>query len=234
MHEDPPAPKEEQLPGHTEVILSEFKRRAEDVRHLDTTDPEIVSMTLHQGLERLSASPILEKYEAGMIPTLASLARAADEARAVLLEDADDEEAAKLARLLEGSVHSIKDWTRKYVASILRFHKTKSSYFRVQTKADEIHLMEEADKDRRRIHNALLSSLSAFNQQLEDAHGIDTFAPAIEWVPGIDQPTGTADTMPLVFSKAAIADRDLIKNWAIAADLGEEIKKILKGLSPQN
>lgn len=233
MHEDPPAPKEEQLPGHTEVILSEFKRRVEDVKHLDSTDPDMVSMTLHKGLERLEANDMLQKYEAGVVPTIESITKAAQEASAALLEDPDDAEAAKLAKLLEGSVSSIRSWSRRYVASLLKFHAAKSQFLRM-SEMEQRDTLVDADKDRRRIHDALLNSLSVFNQQLFDAQGITTFASATEWVPGKDFPSGTADSAPMVFSKAAIADRNLIRDWAIAADLGEEIKKVLRNLSPKD
>lgn len=187
-------------------------------------------MTLHKGLERLEANNMLQKYEAGIVPTIESLTKAAQEATAVLLEDPDDIEASRLAKLLEGSVLSIRSWSRRYVASVVKFHNAKSQFLRMN-EIEQRDALVDADKERRRIHDALLNSLSAFNQQLDDAQGITTFAPAMEWVPGKDFPTGTADSAPLVFSKAAIADRNLIRDWAIAADLGEEIKKILKSLS---
>ena len=163
-------------------------------------------------------------YDEGRVPTFQSLELATDIARAAL-EKAGDPEADRIAKLLSERVRLVKQWSRRYVGSILRYRRSELARMRMNENEQRQEFFE-ADKDRRRIHDALLQTIGSMNELLKAGEEYAAYGRPAEWVPGIPLPEGTAWEQAAIFSEKAIADRDLIRDWAIVADRVEEIKKL--------
>lgn len=213
----------------TEDVLARLDNLAERYREHHPGTPEEraqARVILHTTLDKFENHEMKESYDEGRLPTFRSLERAASLISSALI-DSGEAEATTLAKLLEGSTLHIKSWSRKYVASILRFRR--ASMARARMSDEEVRdSYIQADRDRRRIHDALLESLSAVTRLIEQAK--DYIEPIVvkKWRPGDRLPKGTADSEPVVFSSEAVANRDLIRDWAIVADRIEEINKITK------
>lgn len=89
-------------------------------------------------------------------------------------------------------------------------------------------MLVTADSERRRVHEALLSSLSTMNNMLNKAQDLVSVPAATTWRPGMVLPQGTAQEHPLVFAPEAIQDRHLIRDWAIVADGVEQLRIVVR------
>lgn len=225
----------EKLRKPPEQVLSDFRSICEVEGKAPHTKEELITIShrLHENLDELNSAEMIHQYEDGVVPTLDSLTRAAEAAITALNADTDDAEAARLAKLIEGQVRGIRRWCRNYVGTIIRFHRAKSAFFRKE--GDEVQdALVSSDHERRRVHNSLLAALTTFNGLLEQAQDIDHFQKPSAWQPGISLPQGTAHTSAVIFSPEAIADRDLIKDWAIAADCVEQIRTVVGTLDGES
>lgn len=222
------APKGEKPRRPAEEVLSIFRALCETESHVPHTKEERISIShrLHENLDELNSAEMIHKYEDGTVPTYDSLSRAAETAIAALLADQDDPEAARLAKLIEGQVQSIRTWCRRYVGTVIRFHRAKSTFFKMD--GDEVRdALATSDAERRRVHDSLLSSLATFNELLSEAQAIEHFPKPLAWRPGFDLPAGVAHTHAAILAPEAIADRNLIKDWAIAADCIDQLKAVV-------
>ena len=219
----------ESQPSPPEVILADFRKHCQlEAGHVYTSpEREVIAHTLHQKLEKLEKVEILHQYEQGVIPTIESLKRAADAAITILTEEADDTEALQHAKLIEGQTNNIRRWCRRYVESLILFHIRKSAFMRMN-KTDQRDALEQADRDRRRIHDSLLASLTTFNILLTQTSDLVQFQMPIEWKPGVELPEGTAHEHAVIFSPEAIQNRDLIREWSVIADSVEQLHMVVK------
>ncbi len=224
MTERPPQNPESPKHEPTEMVLSDFKRICQSevgIIHTPEEKDQVIGV-MHQTLERLDNKEMIHKYREGRIPTIHSLELAANEAIKHLQEEEPDEEIERITKLLEGQVRSIRGWTRRYVGTVVKFHLMKSAYYAQEEEADKFIT---ADSERRRVHDALLSSIASFSKLLSDAQEITHYSPPIAWDLSSNLEEGTANAKPVVFSLQAIQNRDLIRDWAVATDCVEELQK---------
>ncbi len=193
----------------------------------DEADRQHAYEELHSALEKFDDNGVMRLYEEGRVPTFASLQAAAAKATEALRVVQDDSEAARIAKLLTGSVSSIKLWCRKYVAAILKFRNSKMAMLRMSGE-EQREAFVQSDKQRRHIHDALLNSLATLLDLLREADDHVEFEQPIRWKPGEELPEHTAENRPVVFSAEALTDRDMIRDWAIVADQVEQIRKLLE------
>jgi len=153
------------------MVLSDFKRICQGeigVIHTPEEKDQVIGV-MHQTLERLDNKEMIHKYREGRIPTIHSLELAANEAIEHLRAEQPDEEIERISKLLEGQVRSIRGWTRRYVGTVVKFHLMKSAYYAQEEEADKFIT---ADSERRRVHDALLSSIASFSKLLSEAQEI--------------------------------------------------------------
>ncbi len=171
MTERPPQNPESHKHEPTEMVLSDFKRICQGeigVIHTPEEKDQVIGV-MHQTLERLDNKEMIHKYREGRIPTIHSLELAANEAIEHLRAEQPDEEIERISKLLEGQVRSIRGWTRRYVGTVVKFHLMKSAYYAQEEEADKFIT---ADSERRRVHDALLSSIASFSKLLSEAQEI--------------------------------------------------------------
>ncbi len=158
------------------------------------------------------------------MPTFHSLERATKRAQDALAPFADEPEVARLKKLLEGSVKQVKMWCRRYVQSILVFRNAQRAMRRLDG-SKQAEAFYKADMDRRRIHDALLSSVATINNLLHKAEEYAEFEMPLAWMEGTPIPSRFAAEHALIFSPQAIENRKLIRDWSIAADRIEQIRQ---------
>ena len=149
------------------------------------------------------------------MPTFESLEIAARVAGNALFATGEPE-AERIAKLLKGSTTSIKVWCRKYVASVLRFQRSRINL--MHNKEEETDAFADSDSERRRLHDSLLNALSTLNQLLTQAQEQVSFEEPAYWDSNFLLPSNFAREHGAVFSDEAIRDRGLIRDWAIVAD----------------
>jgi hypothetical protein len=182
--------------------------------------------SFHEDLDHLEEAPMVDQYERGMIPTIDSLTAAARSASDSLEVDPEDAEAVRIGKLLRGQAGSIRTWCRRYVGTIIKFHTMKRQLLRMNDE-EQRDAFEAADRERRRVHESLLLSLRTFNTLLEEGKEYAEFESPLVWTKGSLLEAGSANSDAVIFSTQALADRDLVKSWAIAADCVEEMRKII-------
>jgi hypothetical protein len=225
----PPEPPPPQREEPTEDVMGELDDLAsyyKDNQPKTAAEREEARTAYSNALEKFENHEIKHQYDEGRVPTFDSMTRAAEMVSKALIETGDAE-AVAIGKLVSGSVNSIKRWSRKYVVAILKFRRSKLAHARMNDEERRASL-EQSDADRRRIHNSLLESLSALTMMAEKGREYADYPEQIkEWSPTDEFPRGAADK-PLIFSAAALRDRDLIRDWAIVADRVEEITKVLE------
>ncbi len=183
--------------------------------------------SLHKYLDNLEDANFINKYEEGTLPTIASINLSIEKAREALLTIPGDADAVRIEKLFQGQHGVIRNWCKRYVNTIITFHVKKNAW-QLLNGTDQRDAFVQADEERRRVHNALLDSLTRLNGLFLDAAEYSDFVAPPQWSKSTSLPPGSALHSPLVFSPSVIADRDFIKGWAIAANSVEEIKRILE------
>ncbi len=230
MKEGPPQSRpNERVPAKTEEVLTDFRRNCElETDHVYTPqEREYISHSLHDKLESLNSPEMLRTYEAGSMPTLDSIRRAAEAAATVLNEDPAGTEAITHAKLLVGQAQHVRGWCRRYVETIIRFHTTRAAYMRMNDE-EQRDLFVRADSERRRVHDSLLNALTTLNRLIARGQELADYRTPIAWGPGTELPDGTAHEHPVVFSTDALQDRELIRKWAIIADSVEQLRTVIR------
>ena len=225
----PQSRSSEQVPAKAEDVLTDFRRNCElEAGHIYTPqERELISHSLHDKLESLNSPEMLHAYEAGGMPTLDSIHRAAEAAAEVLNEDPTDTEAITHAKLLVGQARHVRGWCRRYVETIIRFHTTRAAFMRMNDE-EQRDAFARADSERRRVHDALLNALSTLNRLIARGQELADYRTPISWGPGTDLPDGTAHEHPVIFSADALQDRELIRKWAVIADSVEQLRTVIR------
>ncbi|HVY54727.1 MAG TPA: hypothetical protein VHC46_03130, partial [Thermodesulfobacteriota bacterium] len=203
--------KESLQPEPTEQVVGEISDFIEEHKsglHSDEERKEAFTQ-LHKALDKFENHEMKRLYDEGRMPTFDSLHQAAAHAVEALAK-VNDPDASRIARLLSGSIQSIKTWSRRYISALLRFRNSNLARLRMNTE-EQRDAFTKADGDRRRIHDALLGSLASLNDLLKEADEYAEFSTPAEWHPGDELPKNTARTADLIFSPKALADRDLIR-----------------------
>ncbi|MDB5265468.1 MAG: hypothetical protein JWM39_181 [Parcubacteria group bacterium] len=230
MNEGPAKPRQsiESAPKPEEDLLAHFRSACETESATVMNHETKISAyhSFHEDLDHLENAPMVGQYERGMIPTIDSLSEAARAASDPLEADPEDAEAVRIGKLIRGQAASIRTWCRRYVSSIIKFHTVKRQLLRMNDE-ERRNAFEHADGERRRVHESLLTSLRTFNSLLQEGKEYAEYKAAVVWQPGSVLEEGTATHEAVIFSSKALDDRDLIKDWAIAADCVEEMKKII-------
>lgn len=213
--------------GAEDVILEKLHRCTDGDDDCTPHDAEII----HKDFETCESYVLYDAYTHNRIPTFARMEEGMARLLANIPENLkDDPEAKRIAQLLKGRVLAIRGFVRSYVESILKFIRSKQSLAaQFHRNKDEYSEREEAmksDHERRRRHESLLRTLSETSKLVEEAcdYGICEKSAFYQWLPG-ETNTLPEDVIP-VFSSTAIANRDLIKNWALAADFAEHYRKL--------
>jgi hypothetical protein len=223
-------PKPEKLRIHeirpTEDVLDAFGRAREEYSEppKDLTEKIDAYHALHNTLEYFENGEMIALYENGQVPTFESLQKAIDQTQEAL-QGVSDPEAQSISKLLIERITNMKTWARKYVTAVLRFKRAKERMI-AEAGGDEREAFRRADEERRRIHDALLDALKTYNSLLQKATEFAEFKQPAAWSQGMHLPENTAWNYAVIFSPNALADRDLIRDWAIVADRESEIKKL--------
>jgi hypothetical protein len=129
-------------------------------------------------------------------------------------------------RFLQGRVQQLEYAVVSYAATVARFYRVKLS--RELLDGDDFkERMTQVDRQRRRQHNVLLETLRSINNlvselasegYLDDLH-IDYWSP--------DSNPGPASELRL-FETSQLLDsnRDMIRDWAITADIAKSFQDI--------
>lgn len=210
-------------------ILSDFRLNCEQKAGKHPTGEERVELyqMLHKYLDNLDDANLINRYEQGTIPTIESINLSIEEARKALLLMHGDSDCIRIEKLLQGQRSVIRNWCKRYVNTIIIFHVKKNSWHLLNG-TDQRDAFLAADSERRRVHNALLNSLSELNSLLIEASKNSDFTLPPQWSRSSNVVIGSTLHSPMIFSAQVIADRDYIKSWAIAANSLEEMKKILE------
>jgi hypothetical protein len=210
----------------TEDVLNDFSDTHEHFKdHVGTPEEKIVAFqALHSSLEHFENQEMTALYDEGRVPTFQSLEEAAAIASTVLVSDPDPE-AQRIGKLLSERMNLVKRWARRYVASILRFRTSKLAMMRMN-ESEQREAFVQADADRRRIHDSLLEALESLSSFIEKGKEYADYTMPIVWSPSDELAPGTTWHNGAIFSKKALSDRDLIRDWAIVADRVEEIRKL--------
>lgn len=216
-----------QYHGREDAILDKLHRCTEPNGKCSPEDAE----SLHKDFEHCEAHPIYNAYVAQQIPTFDRM----ESGLARILESIpdnlkDDENAQRLVKLLKGRVMVVKGDVRSYSQSIIKFIRLRESptirFHKLQDDFSEKEEQVRSDHERRRKHENLLRDLAETLKIFEEAYdyGLINKTDYREWLPG--DTTVTPEGVVPLFSRTAIANRDLIKNWALAADFAEHFAKL--------
>jgi len=167
------------------------------------------------------------KYERNAVPTLESMRDHVDRLKIQVDGDprANDEEKAAMEHARKLIAGSLPSAVSRYVQSVI-FYAQQASRFPLMDPEERREFIEKCDGDRRRKHDSLLQTIQEIDVALrllsEDLGAIDSKEIAW-WRAGMEELPH--DALP-AFDAAAIdtkntLHRDLIKNWAIAADFAK-------------
>lgn len=190
---------------------------------------------LHKDLERCEVFEMYNAYVGSRVPTLAHIDKNIQRVVENVPESLkNDPEAISLANYLRGRHASISHDIRAYVGLVIRFVTLEHSTLRFRDYDKYIEQMRKIDADRRRMHDNLLTSLDMLRIKMEEAYdfGLCEKDDFYIWSPG-DAQEIPPQVVP-VFSRAAIANRDLIKNWALATDFAEHFERLSQLLENKN
>ena len=181
--------------------------------------------TIHNDFAKCESFAMYEAYRSGTVPTLHQFENTINAALARAPHDIqDDPEAKKVIHLMQGRPRAIAGNVRSYARTVLRFVQMKQSGAEFR----DPEAFVTVDRDRRRAHDNLLKSLSDMHALIAQARDWDICSDAniYTWFPGNTEKI-PADRIPL-FSKQATDNRDLIRNWALAADFAEHYSKLVE------
>ena len=210
-HEDGPL-----MAGREDQVL-DLLHQCTDGNPTKTCGPELKE-SIHQEFETCEAYATYLAYSEGSIPTIETIAEGIENALLQAPQHTKDgPEAERITKMLSG----------RYVQSVITFNRQLSGagQFRFSEEEKRNRLVD-ADKRRRRLHDSLLDTLRVTHKTLMDAVDLgilkeNSFG---VWAPGFD-----AQQLPgsfSIFAPKAIDDRDLIRNWAIAADFAQTFAKL--------
>ncbi len=194
----------------------------------DATCTEEDASMMHADFEKCEAGALYKAYAERQIPTLVHLETAIAEAIESIPEELkNDESAKKLTLLLQGRGRLIRGFVRSYVQTVIKFVRLSKTTASMR----DPEIFVKIDHERRRRHEVLLKSLSDLSAMLREAEDIGLIDKGAytEWSPA-DTNTMPQSKIP-AFSAAAVANRDLIRDWALAADFAEQFEKLHEILS---
>lgn len=201
-----------------DVILDNLHKCTEGRRTCTKEEAE----TMHSEFERCEAGTIFHSYTESKIPTLSQF----EEQMELILQKtgqpaADDVEGLRIYNLLRGRVNHLRKSVKDYVETVVRFVRISGP---MKLRDPEIFI--KIDHDRRKRHDGLLNTLSGLLKLINDADriGLADKSDFYYWHPGSDEQI-PSNKIP-VFSEAAIENRNLIRDWALAADFSENFNKL--------
>lgn len=221
----------ERAHGNTEQVLALLHEQKgappEDV------DADEVA-TLHEDLCDKDDFFSLRRYEEGEFPTLASISATCERITEVLKEEVASagsdheyvEHIQNQMRFLQGRVQQLEYAVVSYARTVARFYRVKLSR-ELLDEDDFKERMTQVDQQRRRQHNVLLDTLRSINTlvselasegYLDDLH-IDYWGPDSNADP-------TSDLRLFESSQLLDSNRDMIRDWAITADIAKSFQDI--------
>lgn len=187
---------------------------------------------LHADLECCEVFEMYNAYTQGRVPTLPLLKESIEHLIQKIPDSLrDDPEAAAVIKYLQGRHQSISHDVRTYVGLVIRFVTLEQSTLRFRDYEKYLEQIKDIDVRRRQMHDNLLASLNTLRTKIEEAYdlGVCEKDDCYIWSPGSTSEI-PSHVVP-VFSPTAINNRDLIKNWALAADFAEHFDKLSQLLS---
>ncbi len=182
---------------------------------------------LQKDLERCEVFEMYNAYIESRVPTLPLLGKnITDLIERIPNKLRNDPETISIVNYLKGRHASIGHDLRAYVTLVIRFVTLEQSTLRFRDYEKYIDQIKKVDADRRRMHDNLLASLDMLRQKMEEVYdlGLCEKNDFYVWSPGETREI-PINAVP-VFASTAIANRDLIKNWALAADFAEHFEKL--------
>lgn len=187
---------------------------------------------LHSRICHTEVKRLFEHYEKHEVLTHVDIEQSVGillaKLEAELEEDPEDEEINKGYKILSERPKEIKLATRRYVRTISKFFHVKKQQMRMSV--DEFKdSFEKIDQERRNAHNGLIETLTIYTRTVNELkrYGALDGVEIEEWRP-IDRFTDVSDTEGKVFVFAAevLKNRDLVKDWAVSANMDEKLKQI--------
>ncbi len=221
LEEMPQAVHEEEIIA----LLSRYTKRMSDDGSEINDDAHAKEMeSIHANLSRCPIFPIYVKYKDGKILTLNMLQNSVETAVDIIdnyikneldtkkkFDRHDIESLNKTKKILMGRIHQIRSCVNSYVQSIGTFHNLKT--LRCHEGRDFNKQFENADLARRRKHNSLIESLQVFRK-------------ALNQVRNLSNEIDVSQNKLIMFSEKVLDNRDLIRDWAIAAYFHEQLQSI--------
>jgi hypothetical protein len=171
---------------------------------------------------------MLIAYEEGRVPTLQSMNRAVSEVLLHLEPFKDEPEIIAICKLLSQRVKEIRNWCLRYEQTVIVFHR-KLKKMRETGERDDAEMFKDADIERRRIHDNLMASIRSLDQSISSANEMEPLQHNIvRWQPGLSIPENFANEQSFIFSERAAThdNRDLIRDWAIIANLEQKMEAL--------
>lgn len=212
------------MPVPDDEVIAELHRCADPNAQCTPDDIKAI----HEKYERCETFPLYDAYVNNRLPNFDHLERHV----AALIENVpenlrDDPEAQTMIKRLQGRPLMLRGSVQSYVQSVIRFvniSKRPGAFG-----DDHTERLVKIDHERRRKHENLLRALTEFVTLLEQAkdYGLCEDNDYHLWLPG------STDELPeklVTFSPLAIANRDFIKDWALAADFAEQEKRLARAV----
>jgi len=225
--------------GQTEEVVAHLHNHTEELEKLLEIDPDWNQRELAEirsELSHLDSYPVYREYISGKTPNLtvlhasiekllvgldALIAQSKDEG----LTDEDLADELKLRALISERFKELTYRIRKYTNTVAQFQNIK---LLKNNGRDVQSQLEKIDHERRRTHNALLDSLKTLTILAQEAQAMQALKAysLILWANGMDASRfKESESAILVFDPQTLADRNYIRDWALAADFDERLNR---------
>lgn len=173
---------------------------------------------IQKDLTKCPVFPIYRQYKEGKIPNMDMLQNVVDVSLSILdkykkedknISSQDSESIENIKKLLQGRILTLNSFINSYVRSVYDFYVIKK---RRQSSGESFAKeFAKADERRRKNHNALMDSLNTFNKLLGSVRRFGE---------------GDDDLSKIIFfNDLTLKNRDLIRDWAVAAYLHKHLQK---------
>jgi hypothetical protein len=234
------APHIEQEPKHEgpQKYLEDVATRVNELHVRCKTQHRVPAHTkgmLHREISQTELHDIFSQYENGKTLTFAHLNESVRILNELLEKEITEfkegeyaEELKVMQRLLAGRGKELRSAAHRYIGTLVKFVSVVKQKVRLQPE-EFVDRMERADRERRTAHEGIIASLKTYVQLVErmESDGLLEGYRIEEWYMGqpVVAPDAAGKVIP-VFSPRFLADRDMVKDWAVCADLHEMLEDI--------
>lgn len=219
---------------YTEDMLADIES-AHQTCVADPISPGCNLDLLHSKIHQSDLSEIFTHFESQEIVTLSQITDnikkivAKVEAEVPLLtteEGSGDEELDRIYKLLKNRDVEIRTSVRRYTNSVAQFSHIKKR--RAQLGDDFPAKFVDIDKRRRAAHDGLIDTLALYSRLVNELDQYDLLGDVkmVPWDFSVDVSKFADEDVVFVFSPQILANRDLVKDWAMSAHMYRRLSEI--------